>query len=74
LRLRYTRQQIPGSFRAPGGPVVGILGAATVLWLLSHSTRVEIAAVAGTIVLAAIYFFARRWTASRGVLASEGAA
>jgi basic amino acid/polyamine antiporter, APA family len=74
LRLRYTRKQIPGSFRAPGGPVVGILGSATVLWLLSHSTRVEISAVAGTLVLAAIYFFARRWTVSRSILASEGAA
>jgi basic amino acid/polyamine antiporter, APA family len=74
LRLRYTRKQIPGSFRAPGGPVVGILGAATVVWLLSHSTRVEISAVAGTLALAAIYFFARRWTVSRSILASEGAA
>ena len=75
LRLRYTRKQIPGSFRAPGGPVVGILGAASVLWLLSHSTRIEIGAVAGTLALAAIYFFARRWTLSRkSLLASEGAA
>ncbi len=75
LRLRYTRKQIPGSFRAPGGPVVGILGAATVLWLLSHSTRREISAVAGTLALAAIYFFLRRWAMSRNtILASEGAA
>jgi basic amino acid/polyamine antiporter, APA family len=64
LRLRYTRKQMPGSFRAPGGPVVGILGSATVIWLLSHSTRVEISAVAGTLAMAAIYFFARRWTVS----------
>jgi len=53
---------------------VGILGAASVLWLLSHSTRVEISAVAGTLALAAVYFFARRWTVSRSILASEGAA
>ena len=65
LRLRYTRKQIPGSFRAPGGPVIGILGAITVLWLLTHSTRVEISAVAGTLGVATVYFFLRRWMLSR---------
>jgi basic amino acid/polyamine antiporter, APA family len=71
LRLRYTRKQIPGSFRAPGGPVIGILGAITVVWLLTHSTRVEISAVAGTLVVATVYFFLRRRILTRkSVLAS----
>jgi len=69
LRLRYTRKQIPGAFRAPGGPLVGILGAAAVVWLLSHSTRVEVSAVAGLLVLATVYFFARRWVVSRAPMA-----
>ncbi|MHB1938051.1 MAG: APC family permease [Acidobacteriaceae bacterium] len=61
LKLRYTRKRMPGAFRAPGGPVVGILGSAVVLWLLSHSTRVEVGALAGTLTAAIAYFFARRW-------------
>src|SRR5262249_6968246 len=39
LRLRYTRSRVPGAFRAPGGPLIPILGAGTVLWMLSHSTK-----------------------------------
>jgi basic amino acid/polyamine antiporter, APA family len=73
LRLRYTRKQIPGAFRAPGGPVVGILGAAAVVWLLSHSTRVQVSAVAGLLVLATVYFFARRWILSRSSLSASAA-
>jgi amino acid transporter len=65
LRLRYTRKLMPGAFRAPGGPVIGILGAVTVLWLLSHSTRVEVISVAGTLGLATVYFLVRRWMLSR---------
>jgi amino acid transporter len=65
LRLRYTRTREPGAFRAPGGPMVGILGAITVIWLLSHSTRVEVGALAGTLALGIVYFFTRRLMLSR---------
>lgn len=60
LRLRYTRKQEPGAFRAPGGPIIAILGAASVLWMLTYSTRVEFIALGTTIILAATYFFIRR--------------
>ncbi len=65
LRLRYTRKREPGAFRAPGGPTVGILGAAVVIWLLIHSTRVEMATLAATVALGIAYFYARRWMLSR---------
>ena len=61
LKLRYTRKPESGAFRAPGGPLVGILGSLVVLWLLSHSTKVEVAALSGTLAIAIAYFFARRW-------------
>jgi hypothetical protein len=61
LKLRYTRKREPGAFRAPGGPTVGILGSVVVIWLLSHSTRVEVSALAGTLAMAIAYYFARRW-------------
>jgi len=60
LRLRYTRKREPGAFRARGGPTVGILGSVVVLWLLSHSTRVEVGALSITVTLAIAYYFARR--------------
>ncbi len=65
LRLRYTRVRQPGAFRAPGGPTIGILGALVVIWLLSHSTRVEVAALAATLSLGIVYFYARRLQLSR---------
>lgn len=65
LKLRYTRKKEPGAFRAPGGPVVGILGSLVVIWLLSHSTKVEVGALAGTLAAAIAYFFARRWLLNR---------
>ncbi len=65
LRLRYTRKREPGAFRAPGGPTVGILGAAVVVWLLMHSTRVEMGALAATVALGIAYYYARRWSLSR---------
>jgi amino acid transporter len=61
LKLRYTRKQVPGSFRAPGGPLIGILGSIVAIWLLSHSTRLEVSALSGTIAVAIAYFFVRRW-------------
>jgi len=60
LKLRYTRKQVPGAFRAPGGPLIGILGSVVVMWLLSHSTKLEVSALSGTIALAIAYFFVRR--------------
>ncbi len=65
LKLRYTRKREPGAFRAPGGPTVGILGSVVVIWLLSHSTKVEVGALAGTLVAAIMYFIARRWFLNR---------
>ena len=60
LRLRYTRKREPGAFRAPGGPTVGILGTAMVIWLLAHSTRAEMEALAATVALGIAYYIARR--------------
>lgn len=61
LKLRYTRKRAPGAFRAPGGPLIGILGSIVVLWLLSHSTRVEVRALSGSLAVSIAYFFVRRW-------------
>jgi amino acid transporter len=60
LRLRFSRNRLPGAFRAPGGPVVPVLAAGIVLWLLAHSARAGIGAVLGTLALAAAYYAARR--------------
>lgn len=65
LKLRYTRKREPGAFRAPGGPVVGILGSIAVIWLLSHSTRMAVEALGATLALAIAYFTARRWFLKR---------
>jgi basic amino acid/polyamine antiporter, APA family len=61
LKLRYTRKREPGAFRAPGGPLIGILGSAVVIWLLWHSTKVEVSALSGTLAVSIGYFFVRRW-------------
>jgi basic amino acid/polyamine antiporter, APA family len=61
LKLRYTRKRVPGAFRAPGGPLIGILGSIVVIWLLSHSTRLEVSALSGTLAASVAYFFVRRW-------------
>jgi amino acid transporter len=65
LKLRYMRKRVPGAFRAPGGPLVGILGSIVVVWLLSHSTRLEMSALSGTLAASIAYFFARRWYMNR---------
>jgi APA family basic amino acid/polyamine antiporter len=59
LRLRYTRKLEHGAFRAPGGPLVGILGAGSVIWLLTHSTHVEFFALGAALLLATPYFLIR---------------
>ncbi|MGC1873043.1 MAG: amino acid permease [Acidobacteriaceae bacterium] len=65
LKLRYTRKSVPGAFRAPGGPVVGILGSIVVIWLLAHSTKVEVTALSGTLAVSIAYYFVRRWYLNR---------
>ncbi len=60
LQMRRSGPAPAGAFRAPGGPLVPVLGAATVAWLLAHSTRVEAMALAVTVGAAAAYFLVRR--------------
>lgn len=60
LRLRYSRPQAPGTFRAPGGPTVALLASAVVLWVLSHSTRQETVGMAALIAVSVAYYLARR--------------
>lgn len=64
LKLRYSRPRPPGSFRAPGGPTVGLLASAAVVWVLAQSTRRETVAMAAVIALSVLYYFVRRRTAS----------
>ncbi len=56
LRLRYTRAAVPGVFRAPGGPLVAILGSLAVVWLLAHSAWRETAAMGGVVAASAVYY------------------
>jgi basic amino acid/polyamine antiporter, APA family len=65
LRLRYARQQAPGTFRAPGGPVVALLASAVVLWVLSHSTRRETLGMTAVIGVSTLYYLVRRRAAAR---------
>ena len=65
LWLRYTRKREPHALRAPGGPVIGILGATVVIWLLSHSTLAEVSALGAAVVLGIAYFVVRRKWLSR---------
>lgn len=64
LWLRYTRQPEPGAFRAPGGPLVGILGTASVLWMLIYITRREFLAMGIALVIGSAYYLGRRWLLS----------
>jgi amino acid transporter len=59
LRLRHLRGSVSGGFRTPGGPVVPLIGAAAVVWLLSHSTAAEVAAIAVMLVAASVYYVMR---------------
>jgi len=60
LRLRYTRPQAPGTFRAPGGPTVALLASATVVWVLAQSTRREVVAIAILVGASTLYYMIRR--------------
>ena len=60
LKLRLTRPRAPGAFRAPGGPLVPVLGIATCLWLLAQSSLAEAAAVLAIAAMAFVYYRVRR--------------
>ena len=66
LKMRRAGPAPAGAFVAPGGPLVPLLGAATVGWLLAHTTRAEAAGLAVTVAGAALYFLVRRqWLRGR---------
>jgi len=60
LKMRASGEAPAGAFRAPGGPLVPVLGAGTVTWLLAHTTRGEAAGIAVAIGAAAAYYLVRR--------------
>jgi hypothetical protein len=45
--------------------LIGILGSMVVIWLLSHSTKVEVSALSGALAVSIAYFFVRRWYVNR---------
>lgn len=59
LQLRRGRPRAPGTFRVPGGPLVPLAAAATVVWMLSHSTRTEAGAMALLLGAGALYYLVR---------------
>jgi APA family basic amino acid/polyamine antiporter len=60
LKIRYDRPRAPGSFRAPGGPMVALLASGVVLWVLSHSTRREAFGMAALIGASIVYYLLRQ--------------
>jgi len=67
LKMRRAGPAPAGAFRAPGGPLVPLLGAFTVGWLLAHTTRAEAIGLAILVGAAAGYFLARRpWRSRAG--------
>lgn len=60
LKLRVTHLRPPGAFRAPGGPLVPLVGAIVVAWLLSHTSAAEARGMALALVIAAVYYAIRR--------------
>jgi amino acid transporter len=60
LKLRLAGTRPPGAFRAPGGPLVALLGAIVVAWLLSHTSAAEARGMALALVIAAAYYAIRR--------------
>jgi len=60
LRLRVTRDLPAGAFRAPGGPIVPVLGALTVIGLLAQITRAEMIGIGIALAVAAMYYVVRR--------------
>jgi APA family basic amino acid/polyamine antiporter len=60
LKLRIKRDRPAGAFRAPGGPLVPLLGALVVAWLLSHTSAAEARGMALALAVAAAYYAIRR--------------
>lgn len=60
LKLRAAGPAPEGAFRAPGGPLIPVLGAVTVGWLLAHTTRGEAAGMTVAVGGAAAYYLIRR--------------
>jgi APA family basic amino acid/polyamine antiporter len=60
LRIRYSRPQIPGTFRIPGGPAVPVVASAVVVWLLAQSTLREVVTMAVFIGVATLFYLIRR--------------
>lgn len=59
-RLRGAKGRVPGGFRTPAGPLVPIAGTLAIVWLLSHSTVAEVAAVSVTLAIATTYYWSVR--------------
>jgi amino acid transporter len=60
LKMRKAGPAPAGAFVAPGGPLVPLVGAATVGWLLAHTTRAEAMGLGITVAGAAAYYLVRR--------------
>ena len=60
LKLRVIRDLPAGAFRAPGGPIVPVLGALTVLALLAQTTKTEMFGIGIALAAAAMYYVVRR--------------
>lgn len=73
LKMRRSGPAPAGAFRAPGGPLVPVAGAATVVWLLAHTSRSEAIGVAVTVGVAAAYYLIRRQALSRRMTAGTPA-
>jgi len=59
LRMRRAGVRRPAAFRTPGGPAVPVLGAAAILWLLSHSTAAEVMGVTALLAASTAYYTVR---------------
>ena len=59
FKVRRDRPSPPQAFRTPGGALVPTIAVVAVLWLLSHSTRAEIGAIATVLGAATIYYLTR---------------
>lgn len=60
LQRRDVRAEAGIPFAVPGGPVVPILAAAVIVWLLSNATRREFGIEALVLAVATVFYFIRR--------------
>lgn len=70
LSRRGVRLERP-PFRLPAAPVIPVLACAVIVWLLAHSARREVVAIAAFLVAASLVFLARRRRATTA-MASTG--